>query len=464
MQWQTNPYFAPIIISSLIAIVCAFFVITRRNRASGSTALLGLIFSVIIWGFAYAMELASVSLKWQIFWAKVEYLGIPFVPLFFFIFAYQFTQSTSKLSRRVIFFLVVISSIFVLLAWTNEFHNLIWTELGKKNIDGYYMLTLGHGMAFWLLITYSYILLAIASISIIRRALSGPAEIRKQTYIILVGASVTWLGNIIYISGLSPVPELDLTPIGFVISSVIFSFGIFGYGMLDIMPIAGEFILESLDDVVIVTNPKGMLIYVNRAFEYYFSNPVQSLIGRQATEAFSNLPVLKSLFDSSNTIRREITVTPENRPLFIFNVRTFNIRLSANEVIGRVTILNDITERRAAENRLSQQSLEAGSGDLPLMVMYRVSDDKIVDVNRTFLINLGYERKDVLGRTLMGVQFWGVNQRADFLRMLYKNGSLKDYAFEIGKNGQKYILSASQIEMQDTKYIVIFAQEDWSGS
>ncbi|HMV29380.1 MAG TPA: histidine kinase N-terminal 7TM domain-containing protein, partial [Anaerolineales bacterium] len=153
MQWQTNPYFAPIIISSLIAIVCAFFVITRRNRASGSTALLGLIFSVIIWGFAYAMELASVSLKWQIFWAKVEYLGIPFVPLFFFIFAYQFTQSTSKLSRRVIFFLVVISSIFVLLAWTNEFHNLIWTELGQKNIDGYYMLTLGHGMAFWLLIT-----------------------------------------------------------------------------------------------------------------------------------------------------------------------------------------------------------------------------------------------------------------------------------------------------------------------
>lgn len=462
MQWQTNPYFAPIIISSLIAIVCAFFVISRRNRASGSTALLGLIFSVIIWGFAYAMELASVSLTWQVFWAKVEYLGIPFVPFFFFIFAYQFTQSTLNISRRVIFFLVLISSVFVLLAWTNEFHNLIWTSIGQKNIDGYYMLTIGHGIAFWLLIAYSYILLVIASISIIRRVLNSPAEIRKQTYIILVGASVTWLGNIIYISGLSPVPELDLTPIGFVISSVIFSFGIFGYGMLDIMPIAGESILESLDDVVIVTNPKGTVIYVNRAFEYYFHNPVFSLIGRQATEAFSSLPVLKSLFDNTNTIRREITITPENRPLFVFNVRTFNVRLSANEVIGRVTILNDITERRAAENRLSQQNIEGGAGDLPLMVMYRANDDKIIDVNRTFLINLGYERKDVLGRTLMGVQFWSASQRADFLRLLYKNGALKDYAFEVGKSGQKYILSASQVEMQDVKYIVIFAQENWS--
>ena len=96
------------------------------------------------------------------------------------------------------------------------------------------------------------------------------------------------------------------------------------------------------------------------------------------------------------------------------------------------------------------------------MVMYRANDDKIIDVNRTFLINLGYERKDVLGRTLIGIQFWGASQRADFLRMLYKNSSLKDYAFEIGKNGQKYILSASQIEMQDVKYIVIFAQENWS--
>jgi len=120
MQWQTNPYFAPIIISSLIATVCAFFVITRRNRASGSTALLGLIFSVIIWGVAYAMELASANLQWGIFWAKVEYLGIPFVPLFFFIFTYQFTQNASRLSRRVIFYLVVISSISVRLKFENK--------------------------------------------------------------------------------------------------------------------------------------------------------------------------------------------------------------------------------------------------------------------------------------------------------------------------------------------------------
>lgn len=465
MQWQTNPYFPIIAISSFIAAACAVFVATRRNRSHGATALLGLIISVVIWGAAYALELSSADLRWEVFWAKIEYVGVPFVPLFFFLFAYQFTQNEKKLSALKILALFLTSSIFTILAWTNEYHHLIWTEFYQNPMDGYFMLALGHGVAFWLLIAYSYALLLIAFIHLVYRVVNSPPEFKKQAYIILLGGGVTWLGNIIYILGLSPVPQLDFTPVGFVISSLIFSFGFFSAGMLDIMPIAAEFILESLDDVIIVTNPKGMIVYVNRAFEYYFNLPPLSVVGKQAAQAFADWHVLKALFENSETIRKEIVIAPQGRSSVVFNVRIFNVRLKATDVVGRVTILDDITERRAAEHRLNQPYIESSSSELPIMAIFRANDDKIVDVNRSFLVEFGYERKDVVGRSFSDIQLWDASQRADFLRTLYKSGSIKDYSIRLGghKNlARDYLFSATQIESQDLKYIMILARESWT--
>jgi PAS domain S-box-containing protein len=129
-----------------------------------------------------------------------------------------------------------------------------------------------------------------------------------------------------------------------------------------------------------------------------------------------------------------------------------------------VIILSDITERRSAESRVVQQQLQdVGSVDIPLTVIYRISDEKIVDVNRTFLLNLGYERKNVLGRSLLDLGFWDSYQRVDFLRALFKEGKLSDYPLRISSsNGEKkpYFFSATQLEVQGGKYIAILAQED----
>jgi|GEM_PF-1281579 len=463
MQWQTNPYFIPMIVAGFITLVCALFVAQRGNRVAGSTSLLGLIITVCIWAFAYSFELVSAELNWQVFWAKVEYLGIPFVPLFFFIFAYEFSQNLRRLSRRDIALLSVPAFIFLLLAWTNEYHELIWNRIGQKDMGEYFLLSLDHGIAFWLLIAYSYLLLFLGSMAVVRRVINSPTEFKNQSFIILAGAGITWLGNIIYISGLSPVPDLDLTPISFMISSVIFSLGLFRFGMLDIMPIAGESILESMDDIVMVINARENLVFINRAFDYYFRVSPSSLMGKPAMKAFARWPLLQALVDSSNTIRKEITIAPADRSPFIFDVRVFSVRLKAEQTIGRVIMLSDVTERRSAESRVSQQQLQdVGSAEIPLMVMYRLSDDKIVDVNRTFLVNLRYERKNVLGRSLLDIMFWDSYQRADFLRAVYKSGSLHDYALRVGSsNGSRlpYVFSASQLEIQGGKYIVMIAQE-----
>ncbi len=462
MQWLTNPFVFPMILAGLIALICAFFVL-QREKVPGSTPLLGLILAVFIWAIAYAFELASPQLSLQIFWAKVEYLGIPFVPMFMFIFAYEFSQNTKKLTRRDLFLLGIFPAIFAVIAWTNDYHGWIWSELGQKNMGNYYLLVLEHGFAFWIVIAYSYILLFSGTIIIIRRYYTSPAEFKSQSFIVLAGAGITWLGNMIYISGISPFPELDFTPISFVLSGIIFSIGLFRFGILDIMPIAGEAVLESMDDIVIVLNSKDRVAFVNGSFEYFFRIPSSALIGKSAASAFAPWPSIMTLINHNNTIRKEITVVSAEKNAFIFSVRKFNIRWRAEQILGRVLIMSDITERRSAESRVAQKQLqEVGSTEIPLTVVYRLVDEKIVDVNRTFLINLGRERKTVLGQSLLELGIWDSYQRADFLRALFKDGKLSDYPLCIRASGgekKSYHFSASQMDIQGAKYVIMLAQE-----
>jgi PAS domain S-box-containing protein len=398
----------------------------------------------------------------------VEYLGIPLVPMFMFIFAYEISQSTKKLTRRDFVLLGFPPIVFTLLAWTNNYHGWIWSEIGQKDMGNYYLLSLEHGFAFWFLIAYSYILLFAGTIVLVRRVYTSPAEFRVQSFIILAGAGITWLGNMIYISRLSPIPELDFTPISFMASGIIFSIGLFRFGILDIMPIAGEAVLESMDDIVIVINAKDRVVFINRSFEYFFRVSPSALISKNAITAFAPWPSISTLIGHNNTIRKEITVVSAEKTAFIFDVRMFNVRWRAEQTLGRVIILSDITERRSAESRVVQQQLQdVGSADIPLTVIYRIVDEKIVDVNRTFLLNLGYERKNVLGRSLLELGFWDLYQRADFLRALFKEGKLTDYSLSIRSSvGEKkpYLFSANQIEIQGGKYIVMLAQEDLKGN
>ena len=47
-----------------------------------------------------------------------------------------------------------------------------------------------------------------------------------QALTLIVGALAPWLGNALYLSGIDPVPSLDLTPFGFTLSVLVLAPGI----------------------------------------------------------------------------------------------------------------------------------------------------------------------------------------------------------------------------------------------
>lgn len=462
MQWQTNPYVLPLGIAGFISLVNALIVAQRRS-VPGSLPLLGMLLALSGWSFTYTFELASAQQVWQLFWAKVEYIGIVCVPTLYLLFTLEYARHREILERRRIYWIWSISIAVLILVWTNDSHGLIWSRVGQKDNGGYSLLSLDHGIAFWIWTAYSYGCLLTGSVILIRRAFASPLELKPQSYVLVFGAAITFIGNAIYLSGLTPVPDLDITPITLIISMLAYSIGLFRFGILDIMPIAGETVLESLDDVVIVLDHAGMITYINQAFEYYTKVESGAFIGKHA----SILPfwsALSTLIDSTSTVRGEVVMNFENGEPVYFQAHVSTVRWKSQR-LGRACILEDVTERRRAERAAfgdSREETDLERGSIPLIFVMRAHDEKIIEVNRSFVLALGYERKDIVGQSPHQVGLWSVFERVEFLKFFRgsNTGSLKNHPLALKRfNGQqeKFHVSATNMEIEGSSYIVVFA-------
>ena len=133
--------------------------------------------------------------------------------------------------------------------------------------------------------------------------------------------------------------------------------------------------------------------------------------------------------------------------------------------MGRVLVLDDVTEQKHAEARASlfyELSAKDGKSDsIPMVLMYRAFDEMVIEVNRTFLLALGFERMKLLGRTMLDARLWEPYQRTEFMRAFNRDRSLKEYDIVLKHyNGRNQLLtiSAQSVEIGKTSYVVILAR------
>ena len=463
MQWQNSPYFQLLFIAAVIGLINVIF-ISRRLSVIGALPLFGMGLAVSEWALAYAMELASRELPMQIFWGKVQYFGIASVSVLFFLFAITYTQS-HLLQSKWLWLVWVFPLICVILVWTNDLHHLVWTSIYQKSLGSYVMASFGHGPAFYLFVAYSYIMLLGGTIILVRHALRVQPEFRGQIFFMLFGVIVNWLGNIIYVLGFNPIPGLDWTPLGLILSGIIYSVALFQFRLLDLVPVAGETVLESMDDLVIVLDDNDRVVYLNNAFEYYFQIDSKKLIGGTVTSVFAPWPDLIRICNQHSTIRSETVINIPGRDTLYFDSRVSNVRLRKGLSMGRVLVLDDITVQKQAEARATMFYDVRAQGDrtdrIPLVLMYRVYDEMIIEVNRSFLLALGFERMKLLGHTMLEARLWEPYQRTDFLRALGQDSALKEYPILLRHyNGRDYPLtiSAQLVDVGGVSYVIMLAQ------
>jgi diguanylate cyclase (GGDEF)-like protein/PAS domain S-box-containing protein len=136
--------------------------------------------------------------------------------------------------------------------------------------------------------------------------------------------------------------------------------------------------------------------------------------------------------------------------------------IEINRVSCVLAIARDVTADKAAEElmaaateamRLSEERYRTVfHTSMDGIAISRMSDGCYIDVNNSFLSLLGYQRKEIIGRTSLEVGFWAdAADRARLIEEIRKSGSFRDISIRLKKkNGEILwsLTSSSTIEIE----------------
>jgi diguanylate cyclase (GGDEF)-like protein len=263
MEPRTLTLFAGSLSFCLCVAFCVVALHRRRSTpAAGSFALLTA--SGAVYVLAYTFEINSGSMAAAILWLKVEIIGISLLPVFWFLFAESFVSGSRRVGAFRLALLSAVPLATIALAWTNEYHGLVFRALFIVDGSPLSVLTGPRGPWFWAAALYSYALVGYGSVSILAQISRSSGKLRGQTIVIAAAVILPWIGNFLLIFHASPY-GLDLTPFLLSGSGLLVAWSMLRFGMLDLSHIAKATVVDALRVGVIALDSKGRIVDMNRA-------------------------------------------------------------------------------------------------------------------------------------------------------------------------------------------------------
>ena len=179
------PCFAIIFVISSILCFISAAMLWRRLENPGSIPFALLLLSLTIWSFASIFEAGATTVNGKIFWSKWQYIGITAIAPFWLHFVADYTQSLKRKSWFFRFGIWVIPLGTLVLAATNDYHQLIWSNVTVMD-DMYYIAHYEHGIGYFIHLLYSYIILLLGTVWLIRDFFHGEKTRQNQLIIFLV--------------------------------------------------------------------------------------------------------------------------------------------------------------------------------------------------------------------------------------------------------------------------------------
>ncbi len=347
---QFNTFAIPTFLSALLGWGLLVFVLRQRHLPVRGP-LTFLLLAVSWWATFYTLELSSTHLPFMIFCTRLQYVGIVSIPMAWV--ALAFTYAGKPLPPR--FETAAIAPLITLVtAWLYPSLRWIWTDITTQTVGGVVFLNVTHGVGFWILIVYTYSFLLWGALVMFRAFAATRDLFRGQVLILTAAILLPWLGNGIYILGLSPVPYYDLTPVVFALSAALLVWGNYAFGLLDIIPVARDVVMDSIADAVVVLDVEGRIVDANPVAVALMEKPLSQLIGKTLTELFPQYADLLAHYCTHLEAHDELSLKLGSRER-IFDLKLSPIYDRKRVLMGRTLVLRDVTERKRLEASLAAQ-------------------------------------------------------------------------------------------------------------
>lgn len=456
MELQYTPEALPLIFSIIVATIIILTAFPRRH-IPGVRSFLWLMICVIEWTIFYTIQISTKEADAQIGWTKYYFIGVVFVNFAWLCFALEYSRMSNILTRRNVLLVGLLPLTIVILIWTNDYHHIIWTGVDVKYFpDGSFLLDYQRNWGYWIHATYSYSFILLGSFLLIRQAIKGPAAFESQAAMMIIGTSVPFAANLIYTFWLTPYVKFDPTPFAMTLSGLFYAWGLFRLGLFDLLPVAGEVVLEGLEDGVMVLDQSDRVVYVNPAFVHYSSISSREAIGATARAMLVRWPELIDEFadPTKKSIQAAIQFGQETAN-GRFEMRVSPLLDFGRRHVGRVFIL-----RKISSDGVRALDLTSATARRKLLLMTMLANGEIIAVNEHFVGILGYTRAEIIEKSATKIWQSG-DQRATLLRKIRAEGLENAEVGLIAKNGQvvDLLVSAKSLTINEDTYLFFAMRE-----
>lgn len=357
MDLDFNLYALSLIISGIITLLLSGYILSNEK---GTVRWVGyLMLSNSVWSLAYGFELASKTLEHMKMLIDVEYLGIVAVPFYWFLFCLDLAGKEKWLKKPGNQFLITaVPVLYLLLVWTNNLHHLHYKKVSVDYSGSFPMLKIVPGIAFYFFICYFYALLIVGNYFLVKKFRRSDRVYKKQNRVILTAAMLPWIANFSYLIGLRPIPNLDITPFAFQVSTFLIFIAIYRFKLLNVLPVAREKVLELMGDGFMVLDHRNRVIDYNSAFKKYISvYHADKIIGKDVNELLQYQPELLDLLNQQESGKVELLVHTANG---VFDLEADVCFLNENKLNRNATIikLQDLTNARQEALKSQRQAEE----------------------------------------------------------------------------------------------------------
>lgn len=354
-------YLLYIITVSIAAAVTALLAVYawRHRAAPGSVAFAWFTLIASIWALASGAGMASIAPGVM---HRVKFTCIACVPVAMLAFALQYTGRHKWLLARWWAWVFVLPAITVALNWTGDAHGLFvrqmeWIQAGPFTLRDTSMLV--RGPWFWVHTVYSYTLILLALALLIQAAMRSLYLYRGQAIALLIGSIVPLAVNVIDTFRLVSAP-IDLVPLAMTASGVAFAWALFRYRLLDVVPIARDTLIDSLDDGMLVLDAQDRIVDINPAMLEILGIPVASTIGRPAGEVLRPWNDLVERLRGQSNVQAEIS-RGQGQAQRHYDLRVSPLNDQQGRLSGRLVVLRDVTARVSAE-QTAQEAVQREMG------------------------------------------------------------------------------------------------------
>ena len=287
------PYFIYLIAAFVVTAALAVYSL-RFRRTSAAGPFIGLAVCTSLYALGYAFELASSTLGSMLFWNKVQYIGIPFIPAFWVLLAAKYSGKDGWLTKPVVWGLFLLSATTMAMDMTNSLHHLYYEKVSIDASGPFPVIVLVKGIWYWIHVGYMNAAIIIGNILLIRTFVRSSTPYKKQAAVMTVGSILPWLGFFVYIAGLTP-RRIDATPFTLAATGLIFAWGLYRYRIFDVVPVAKESVFASMRDGALVLDTQNRIVDFNRAAASILPGLGPSCIGRALKDVLPRSPELSRL-------------------------------------------------------------------------------------------------------------------------------------------------------------------------